>query len=333
MPTAFRSRLRRSLSVAVLAASLVGGVAVAPAFADTLVGTCNVVSNPTPAVHTVCSGQNLAGLSFAGLDLSYANFSYSTLTNADFTGANLFQSNLSGVRADGANFTGANLSSDYYVAGGVNASFASFVGANFTGANLTHVYAPYSNFAGANFTGATLSQTNLGGADLTGANFTTAAAPSADFSSASLSGIIQTGFTFAGANFSNSSVLPPNTTATATSSSGATVYYVSLPFGTLAAPVCTPPSGSTFPVGVSLVSCTLVDTAGGIASGTFGVTVLAAGVVLPPAPVASTPTTEDQCKKYGYRTLIDPATDTFFTNQGRCVSYVQHLINAARKTA
>jgi hypothetical protein len=42
---------------------------------------------------------------------------------------------------------------------------------------------------------------------------------------------------------------------------------------------------------------------------------------LEPAPI---PANKDQCKGGGFRGFIDPGTAQFFTNQGRCVSFVEH---------
>jgi hypothetical protein len=44
--------------------------------------------------------------------------------------------------------------------------------------------------------------------------------------------------------------------------------------GVVGSPVCTPPSGSAFPLGVTTVSCTATDAAGNIGSATFTVTIL-----------------------------------------------------------
>ena len=68
----------------------------------------------------------------------------------------------------------------------------------------------------------------------------------------------------------------PDLTAEATSAAGAAVTYTATAFdlvdGTVAA-LCTPPSGSTFPLGVTAVACTAADNRGNEASGTFTITV------------------------------------------------------------
>ena len=68
---------------------------------------------------------------------------------------------------------------------------------------------------------------------------------------------------------------PNNITVPATGPSGAVVNYVVTASGGCSLPmiICVPPSGSTFPVGTTMVSCTASDTCGQIASCTFTVTV------------------------------------------------------------
>jgi hypothetical protein len=71
--------------------------------------------------------------------------------------------------------------------------------------------------------------------------------------------------------------LPPNITAEATSAAGAVVAFTAS--ATDADPpsptvTCTPPSGSTFVLGATTVTCMATDTAGNTASGTFTVTVV-----------------------------------------------------------
>src|SRR5205807_2248782 len=72
-----------------------------------------------------------------------------------------------------------------------------------------------------------------------------------------------------------------NITVAATSSNGAVVTYISSATGGCSSPsvACNPPSGSTFPVGTSTVTCTACDTCGTCTNCTFTITVLP-----PPAP-------------------------------------------------
>ncbi len=69
---------------------------------------------------------------------------------------------------------------------------------------------------------------------------------------------------------------PANITTSATSASGAVVRFTAsgrdVEDGSIAA-ICTPPSGSTFAIGTTTVSCTVTDRAGATASGSFTVTV------------------------------------------------------------
>jgi len=77
--------------------------------------------------------------------------------------------------------------------------------------------------------------------------------------------------------------LPGPLTADATNSGGAPVSYaVSATDATsgTGAPVCAPPAGSVFPIGVTTVSCTATDVAGNSATGSFTVTVNGAPVQL-----------------------------------------------------
>jgi hypothetical protein len=70
--------------------------------------------------------------------------------------------------------------------------------------------------------------------------------------------------------------LPSHLTVEATGSSGASVSYSASTSDSLSGLntlSCTPPSGSTFPLGTTTVSCSANDKAGNTASGTFAVTV------------------------------------------------------------
>ena len=71
--------VRHKLIGMVAVLGLCGALAVcasAPASADTVIGTCTIVSNPTPTTFTNCPGANLTGpVNLTGFDLSYANLS------------------------------------------------------------------------------------------------------------------------------------------------------------------------------------------------------------------------------------------------------------------
>lgn len=70
--------------------------------------------------------------------------------------------------------------------------------------------------------------------------------------------------------------VPPGVTVEATGADGAAVTFtataVDATDGTLT-PTCTPPSGSTFALGTSTVTCSATDAAGNTATGSFNVTV------------------------------------------------------------
>jgi len=70
---------------------------------------------------------------------------------------------------------------------------------------------------------------------------------------------------------------PPNQQVTTTSSQGAVVNYQNATatdnVGVISGPICTPASGSTFPIGTTIVTCTASDAAGNVGKATFIVTV------------------------------------------------------------
>ncbi len=75
-----------------------------------------------------------------------------------------------------------------------------------------------------------------------------------------------------------------NRTATATSAAGAVVNYSSSVSGGCApvSVVCNPPSGSTFPIGTTIVTCMAADACGGTSICTFTVTVIRPVITLQP---------------------------------------------------
>ncbi|NMM84433.1 hypothetical protein B2J88_08665 [Rhodococcus sp. SRB_17] len=139
---------------------------------------------------------------------------------------------------------------------GANLELANLAATNLTGANLT----------GANLAGAFLAGTNLTGADLTGAN---------------LAGAFQIEATLTDANLTGANLIPAAVTVPATSVASATVTWTfpTLPTG-LDRSTCDRASGTLFPVGNTLVTCTAGNSKGS-GSGTFTVTVT-------PYPVAPT---------------------------------------------
>lgn len=82
-------------------------------------------------------------------------------------------------------------------------------------------------------------------------------------------------------------ICPPNQTVDGTTLAGGIVNYPAptvsdncLPLG---APVCNPPSGSAFPVGMTTVNCSVTDAAGLTAACSFKVTVVCPAITLSPA--------------------------------------------------
>lgn len=170
-----------------------------------------------------------------------------TLFQANFAGADLRDANVSngnwyGVDITGADLRGANLDS-LYLLGGLP-SHATFADASLRGAELVEVEGD-----GLDFTGA----------DLTGAAFVSV--------------------WLTGATFTGTVLVPASQTVTATSPAGATVSWP--PPSTLgdAAPgPCDHASGTAFPIGTTVVTCTVLGVSGFGApnTGTFTVTVVPA---------------------------------------------------------
>jgi uncharacterized protein YjbI with pentapeptide repeats len=277
--------LRVSGSVLAIVIALVVPVlaTAAPAAADTVIDGCTIVSNPTPTDFTDCPNMNFSGLSFSGLNLSYANLAGDTFaqcpsgscTASDLSGANLTQADLSGATF-GALFVATPTTSASI---GADVENAILSGANLAGANLV-----FANFFGATLDAANLSDTQLARTSLTNANL----------SDANLTGavlIVQfvfpnggptvsldadlTDATVTGANFTDTVEVPSNLTATATSPAGAVATWATPSPGVLGVTpgACTPASGSTFPLGQTAVTCQVVDGQGDVATGTFIVTV------------------------------------------------------------
>jgi uncharacterized protein YjbI with pentapeptide repeats len=199
------------------------------------------------------SGANMSGTDFSGAHLPGENLTGATLTNANLTGADLATVTLTNANVAGANLTNATFtdcSSFAVCADGGTLTGANFSGANFSDANLT---GSTSVFELTDFTGATLTNAIFTGATLTGVIFTSA--------------------TLTGANFTGTLLVPSDQQATG-ASSGAVVSWTvpqSLPGATPG--TCTPPSGSTFGIGATTVTCQVLDASGNVATGTFTVRV------------------------------------------------------------
>ena len=269
-----RRLLRPIGTVLLIAVALVTPTVVttsAPASADMVVDGCTVVSNPTPTHFTNCPNANLAGANLAGVDLSYANLAGASFMEcpvygmaAHCTGANLTDATLTDANLSGASF--------FSVAEFLSPAFVDVHGANFSGADLlqaaldTGLDFSDDNLSGANLTGDTLGDTfvntNLSDANLNGASM-----------GYSFDGFIAPA-NLEGANLTGTLLVPPNKSVTATSQAGALATWPTPSAIPGATPGnCTSPSGSTFPLFSTTVTCQVLDHAGDVATGTFQVNV------------------------------------------------------------
>jgi uncharacterized protein YjbI with pentapeptide repeats len=260
-------RLVGTISLVTTALVLPGLAVSSSASADTVIDGCTIVSNPTPTHFTDCAGSDLAGADFSGLNLSYSNFAGSTFADCgvlscgavDLTDANLTDANLSGIGVwAGVTFDDPSIPRPAPPVGSASAG-VDFTGAKLSGANLTS-----TGFGGANLTDANLTDANLSGAAMADQVTST--------------GIVQVtvteSATLTGANFTGTTVVPSNQSVTATSQAGAVATWSMPPAIPGTTPgACTPPSGSTFPLFSSTVTCQVTDDFGGVATGTFQVNV------------------------------------------------------------
>ena len=265
--------LRVAGTVLVIAVALVTPVLVtsAPAAADMVVDGCTIVTNPTPTDFTNCPSANLAGADLASVNLSYAN-----LAGAQFGSCPAHEgctvANLSDANLTQANLYGAEISICTLIVP-IGCASADLTGAVLSGALLSQADALYGTFTDAILRGANLTGANFGGADLTNADLTGANLTGTGFSSENE--VDQTvNATLTGAILTGTLLVPSNQTLTATSQAGAMATW-STPAGIPGATPgsCTPPSGSTFPLFTSTVTCQVLDANNGVATGTFQVNV------------------------------------------------------------
>ena len=248
------------------------------------------------------SGANLSDANFLGAKFfsvsssvlsSGTDFAGAVMTGADLTGAALaFNVNLANADLSGASLVGASFGTCFVAQGtptlqGVACFNPTLTGTTLAGAKLNSATIAY--LSGVNLTDADLSSasgpgcftfdvvvgddstktTDCLGMNLSSANLTDANLSNADLSNASLASATLTGATFTG-----TSLVPPNQTVSATSGAGAQVTWPTPPSVPGASPgACTPPSGSTFPLGTSTVTCQVLDAANDVATGTFQVNV------------------------------------------------------------
>jgi uncharacterized protein YjbI with pentapeptide repeats len=196
------------VATAVVMASAALVVASVPAGADTVIGGCTIVSNPTTTTHTVCPSADLHGADLGNLDLSYAD-----LDHADLTGANLDQTNLTSADVEYADLTGAtnisqfsNTDAEHAILTGDHIPFGCLCG-DFTDAHLSGLFASEDGLdpiqVSGTFDGADLSNASFGDVSVTG-SFRGANLRGVAFSSGVHGGLGNADFT--GADFTNGTI-------------------------------------------------------------------------------------------------------------------------------
>ena len=172
---------------------------------------------------------------------------------------------------------------------GTNLSYADLSGAQLIGSNLAGATLAHAALTDIDATGADLSGVHASGVNLAHARLTTANLSNADLSysyalTADLTGGTLAGARFLNANFSATLLSPgANRNVAATSAAGALVSFPSQ--GSLSGAVpggCDHSSGATFGIGTATVTCTIRDSHGNAAMGTFVVRVTS----VPAAPAA-----------------------------------------------
>jgi len=293
----FGRLLRVTSTVLVIAVAFVTPVLATStsASADTVVNGCTVVSSPTATNFTNCPGADLSGANLAGVDLSFANLSGAVFAACTSTGSiGCAAADLSGVNLTDANVSNSIFNSCNIVAGCDDANLTAI---NLSGANLTDtIFASCyllptlivacdaadlsgTNLSGANFSGAALGASGTSAktnpAVAAGANLTDATLTDATLTGADLTDATFTGATLTGAALSGTILIPSGQTVSAPGgAAGALVTWPTPPSLPGATPgSCTPPSGSTFATGATIVTCQVLDDAGDVATGTFTVTV------------------------------------------------------------
>lgn len=136
-------------------------------------------------------------LSFAGLDLTGANFSHAQFSNTDFSGANLTNADFSKVNTLKCNFTNAKLSQAKFHKGylhGARFDNAVLDNADFSNADMEGVFFDKvssmqgTKFVGTRFAEAKLKGVKFDGYDLSNADFRGADLRNASFSNSQLNG-------------------------------------------------------------------------------------------------------------------------------------------------
>ncbi len=277
--------LRPGATVLVVAVGLVSPMLAAatsnPAVADTVVDGCTIVSNPTSTNFTNCAGADLSGSDLSGVDLSFADLAGARFADCDFFTVSCDAANLNGAILVHANLANAVFFASTsepppftgFASGVTTLNDVDLSGADISGANLQSGQLQGATLIGVDATGTNLESANLTDANLTDANLT----------DATTTVVNMTGVTFGGAIVTGTSLIPPpDETALATSNAGWVASWPTLEPVPGATPgSCTPGSGTSIPVGTTTVTCQIFDVDGNAATGTFQITVVATGVVLP----------------------------------------------------
>ena len=246
-----------------------GMVAPSLAYADTTIGDCVVVSNPTFEHHSMCAGGDLNRADLSGLDLSWADLSFAHLQASMMISTNLTHANLHGAYTKNAVMSFAE--PRYATLVGADLTGVSLDGADLTGAWVTNHDLVGKNLTGTILTGAHLEGTNLTGQDLSNKDLTGTVLTGANVTNANLSGALFTG----------TLLVPGNVSTVAPSASGAIVSFAATggvtgathgACTTAGAPITSP---TLFPIGTTTVSCQVFgsDSPRSEASGNFTVTV------------------------------------------------------------
>ena len=164
---------------------------VQPRTAITLVNVLNWSIEHSDMPKIELKNQDLHGLNFEHINLSYSDFRGSDFDNAKITDANFARANLSDANLLGMDLTGTILT-------GADLSDANLAGVDLSGMDLTEtrlIGTDLSNavLTGTILTGADLSETNLMGVDLSGMNLSGVRLAGVDLSNEILADTILTG--------------------------------------------------------------------------------------------------------------------------------------------
>jgi uncharacterized protein YjbI with pentapeptide repeats len=241
-------------------------------FGDAEVSSC-VTFSETPTLQAVeCTG---------------ADFSDAVLTEADFSDTDLSSATFKGALLNRVDLSGDSFVDCYSVATGGGAGYEECPGTDFSDAVLPHADLHSANLATVNFAGANLTDSNLSEAQLGYAQPPPAGTSVTSFDGAILSRVNLSGTdtsladladtNLKNALFTGTPLVPENESVVSTGRRTA-ASWATPPSQPGATPgTCNHPSGSTFKIGSTTVTCSVVDSAGHHATGTFTVTVTPSG--------------------------------------------------------